>query len=167
MEGERLTADMSDKFEKIYKEYFAEVYIYVYVRIGNRQFAEDVTQDTFYIALKKGREFLEHPNPKWWLMRTARNRISELRRKAKYRVALSLEQDCPDLAREDSAFEEKELELAALKILDEKEWMMLKQYYLFGESVSELAESAGTTENNIRVRMTRLKKKLRGGINKN
>lgn len=67
-----------------------------------------------------------------------------------------------ELGREELRYEVKELELTALATLDRQEWELVKDYYLYGVTISELASAEGITENNMRVRLWRLKKRLRG-----
>lgn len=151
----------SEKFSEIYEMYFLEIYRYVYHRVQNTYVAEDIVQETFCTALIKGSAFLEHPHPGRWLLCTARNKIRELSRKMRYWVPLPLEQEGPELAGEEKGYETKELELTAAEALSREEWELLCGYYLVGIPVRELARDYGITPENLRVRLTRLKKKLR------
>ena len=76
-------------------------------------------------------------------------------------ASLSLEQDDLELSDEERGYETKELELTAAAALSREEWKLLCSYYLVGVPVSELAQDYGITPENLRVRLTRLKKKLR------
>lgn len=151
-------------FAKVYEEYFGGIFRLIFRKIPNRQMAEDIAQDVFYAAWKKGDEFLNHPEPKLWLMVTARNKMNELYRRMKRWTYASLEDDHPIMAVSDSEYEECELELTALAIISEEEWMLIKDYYLTGITIRELAEKYMISENNMRVRLFRLKTKLRNEI---
>ncbi len=72
----------TDEFERVYKAYYGDVFKAVYHKTSDRQTAEDITQDTFVAAFKLGEEFLAHPQPKLWLLRTAHYKLYELYRKA-------------------------------------------------------------------------------------
>jgi RNA polymerase sigma-70 factor (ECF subfamily) len=157
-------ASASAKFEKLYEEHFSTVYKFIFRKIPNRQMAEDITQDVFYAAWKKGDDFLNHEEPKLWLMVTARNKIHELYRRMKRWTYEALEEDHPRMAVSDREYEGRELELTALDIVSEEEWNLIKDYYLEGITIKELAEKYGITENNMRVRLFRLKTKLRSEI---
>lgn len=159
-----MAVGITDGLEAIYKEHYRKVYKFVYRNLRNKQMAEDITQDTFYAALKLGDDFLLHPKPELWLMVTARYKMYELYRKMKRWAAVSLEEECLGLAVSETDYEDVELELTALTIIDEEEWRLIKNYYLTGITIAELAESEGITENNMRVRLTRLKKKLRDAM---
>lgn len=164
MGKKRLAASMMNEFEKVYKEYYQEIYKFVYRNLKNEQMAEDITQDTFYAALKMGNDFLLHPKPGLWLLVTARYKMYELYRKMRYWATQPLEEDCPELSTKESYYEDIVLELTALTIISQEEWSLIKNYYLIGITAKELAEAEGITENNLRVRLTRLKKKLRDAM---
>lgn len=153
-----------NEIEEIYREYFEDVYKYIYRHIPHIQMAEDVTHEVFCVALKKCDEILNHPYPKRWLMRVARYKIREFHRKMKRWTTEPLEEERTEAGAEEPSYEEMEWEMTALKILSEEEWRLIKNYYLIGVPITDLAEAAGITENNMRVRLHRLKKKLRNGM---
>lgn len=163
MEEELSVNGAADDIAKIYRRYFSDVYKFVYRKIPNKQVAEDITQDTFLLAVKKCEEILKHPNPRAWLLRTARYKIMELNRKMN-RWDMEYLEECPELEEPAHQYERIELELTALATISEKEWNMIKQYYLYGTTIAEMAETEGITENYLRVRLSRLRKKLRDGM---
>ncbi len=149
---------------EVYEAHFDDIFKFVYRRIPNKQMAEDLTHDTFFAALKKGKAFLEYQEPKLWLMVTAKNKMHELFRRMGRWATEPLEEECPDLAVTENSYEKIELELTALAMVSDEEWMLIKKYYLYGATIAELAEAYNITENNMRVRLSRLKKKLRDKI---
>lgn len=155
--------DSNDGIAEIYKESFGDVYKFVYHKVRNRHVAEDIVHDAFLVALTKREEFLNHPKPKAWLMTTARYKLMELNKKLK-RWDMEYLEDLPELVEPGNCYERIELELSALATISEDEWNMLKEYYLYGIDAATLAEREGITENNMNVRLTRLKKKLRESI---
>ena len=169
---------MEQEFAKFYKEHFSVVYKYVYRVIQNRQIAEDIVQETFYTAYKKWEDVELHPSPQGWLFSTARNKILEASRKIYWNIEVPFEEQEQDSSDEESKLrvaESKfgtveleygmvELEQLALSTLDMNEWNLLKRHYWSGESVQQLAQDEGVTENNLRVRMSRILKKLRTAI---
>ena len=49
---------MDSDFEKVYKEYFRDVYLYVkHLSGGDEQLAEDITSETFFRALRAAGSF--------------------------------------------------------------------------------------------------------------
>lgn len=153
----------TDQIAEIYRSCYKDVYKYVYRHIPNVQMAEDIAQETFLAALEKVDEFLAHPNPKHWLIRTARNKMYELCRWMKYWSCETLDESMTE-PKADVRLEYEEVNLAALAILSAEEWTLFKRRYLYGESIGELADSLGIKENNMSVRLTRIKQKLRDGM---
>ena len=160
MEDQKFGTEGTDEFAVFYERYFNRIFRYAYRRISDVQTAEDIAQDTCCAAYAKKQDFLGHAQPLKWLFSTARNKIRELYRYAGRRATVPLEE--LELGREELRYEVKELELTALATLDRQEWELVKDYYLYGVTISELASAEGITENNMRVRLWRLKKRLRG-----
>lgn len=152
-----------DAFAEVYEAYFDDVFRAVYRKVLERQTAEDIAQDTFFAAFRIGEHFLEHPEPKLWLLRTAYNKVHELYRRRKRRATEPLE-NCKELAEQDCHYGEVELNLSALATVTEKEWRTVMAHHVFGTTIAEMAESEAVTENNMRVRLFRVRKKLKDGI---
>lgn len=165
MDGEEMTVGVGGIVEAAYNAYFEDVYKFVFRRVGNKQIAEDIAHDVFCAALNKIEEFRSHPEPRGWLIKTAKYKLRELNRRMEYRASDSLE-EVPEPAVKVHEFEGTELELTALAIIDGKEWELIKDYYLAGITIRELAEKYGITENNMRVRLCRLKAKMRKKIDR-
>lgn len=73
-------------FEEMYNRYFKDVYLFVLTLSKNPALAEDITQETFFRALKEIRHFQGSCTMKSWLCQIAKNLyISHLRRQ-KYTV---------------------------------------------------------------------------------
>lgn len=158
-----MVGNKDDNFEKVYKTYYRDIFRYVYRIVQDKQTAEDITQDVFCAALHLGNEFLNHPNREGWLMVAAKNKLSEMHRRKKYRMAQSLDEKL-ELEAWESGFREIDLEQSALCVLRKEEWEMVKGYYMGETAIKELAEKYGVTENNMRVRLYRLKVKVRKAI---
>lgn len=158
MNNEEMETNGADEFAVFYQKYFDRIFGYVYRRISDVQTAEDIAQDTFCAAYAKRQVFLGHAQPLRWLLRTARNKILELYRYTGRQATVPLEE--LELGREELRYEVKELELTALTTLNREEWELVRDHYLYGVTISELAGAAGITENNMRVRLWRLKKRL-------
>lgn len=151
-------------FEEAYRAYFNDVLKLVLHKISNRHMAEDIAQDTFIAAFKKGKDFLEHPEPMGWLICTAQLKLKELYRRMRRRATEPLEEDGPEMARQEERYGEIELDIAALAALSEEEWRMVKSYYLSGVTIAEIAKAEAITENNARMRIFRIRKKLQDRI---
>ena len=163
MNVEERTARVREAMEAAYNAYFEDVYKFVLRGVGNKTAAEDITHDVFCTALNKAEEFMSHPEPKGWLMVTAKNKLRELYRRMKPSARESLEGVLEPSA-EAPGYGGTELELTALAIINEEEWALVKDYYLVGITIRELAEKYGITENNMRVRLHRIRGRMRRGM---
>lgn len=68
-------------FEEIYRRYFHDIYCYILGMSKNRDIAEEVTQETFFKALKAVRKYDDRGNITAWLFSIARNTYFTLCRK--------------------------------------------------------------------------------------
>ncbi len=72
----------ADSFDQIYRKYFDPVYRYVLSLSGSPHIAEEITQETFFKALRSLDQFQGRSSLKSWLCAIAKNVwLSELRRK--------------------------------------------------------------------------------------
>lgn len=161
-ENERM-ANAGDVIEDAYKAHFKDVYGYVVRRVGNETVAEDIVHDVFLTALDKIEKFRNHPQQKGWLMVTARNKMRELKRKMENNPLESLE-EMVEVGEEEVDYEKIEFELTVLEVVKEEEWELIKDYYLRGVTIREMAEKYGITENAMTVRLHRLRKKIKERI---
>jgi len=159
-------ANVTEDFEVFYKTYFSDVYRYVYRVFSDKDVTDDVVQEIFVTALEKFGDVAEHPYPRRWLFCTARNKVLETFRKMRRwdNNVVPLEQGNAELSRTEYSYDVKELELAVSAMYGKKEWKVFEDYYLYGVTIAELAQTAGISENNMRVRLTRLKKKLKSTL---
>lgn len=91
-------------FEEIYKEYFRVVYYYILAICNNTDIAEDITQDTFYKAMKSLKSFRNECDIKTWLCQIAKNQYLTYCRKKKIEINLD---DINETVEGDVSFEEK------------------------------------------------------------
>ena len=78
-------------FEKIYAEYFGEVYKFVLSLCQNVSLAEEITQETFFKALKNIDSFKGNSKLSSWLCQIAKNTLYSYLRKDKEKVEYPLE----------------------------------------------------------------------------
>ena len=70
--------------EKLYREYFTPVYRYTLSLVHDPDMAEEITQETFFRALKKINDYRGEASLKVWLCQIARNlSFDSLRRQSK------------------------------------------------------------------------------------
>jgi RNA polymerase sigma-70 factor (ECF subfamily) len=75
----------SDAFAEIYDQFVAKIYGFASRMVGSREDAEDITQDTFFLAYRNLGDLREHGHFEQWLFRIARNEIYKRQRKAKHK----------------------------------------------------------------------------------
>ena len=91
MESENLIIDRAKKGDRaaggeLYSIYFDQIYRYLFVKINDRQEAEDLTQSVFISALKNINSYKERDGASFssWLYRIAHNKyVDALRKKNK------------------------------------------------------------------------------------
>lgn len=62
-----------EDFDKVYTQYFSYVYRFALALCGNRHTAEEITQETFFKALKKIESFKGDSSITSWLCQIAKN----------------------------------------------------------------------------------------------
>ena len=73
-----------DDFERIYREYFQYVFFYILRLCQDREMAEEVTQETFFTALKTKAKFQNQSDIRTWLCQIAKNKYLTMLRKKRY-----------------------------------------------------------------------------------
>ena len=72
-----------DNFEKLYREYFQYVHFYLLRLCGDRELAEELTQETFFAALSSKENFRYDSEVRTWLCKIGKNKYFEKLRKEK------------------------------------------------------------------------------------
>ncbi|MBD5535591.1 MAG: sigma-70 family RNA polymerase sigma factor [Lachnospiraceae bacterium] len=152
--------------ENFFCEFYYDTYdaFYRYVkRITRREsVAEDIAQESYCTAYICRDMLMKHPNPAGWLYKTAVYIAGNMRRR-KENQALALEavQETEAVMRVADAYEAVEVEIMMQNVLSQKEWELLHKYYIEGYSGADIAGQLGITEENVRMRLSRTRKKLR------
>ena len=153
---------MSDEqFEALYEKYANDVLRVSYFYLGDRQQAEDVTQDVFVRLLQSAPELVEGKE-KAWLLKVALNRCRDLWRAAWVkRVVLGSPamELTPAPDRMDERLERQELMEAIRRLPTDFRDVILLHYYQ-GYGISEIAQIMKVPEGTISSRLSRGRKKL-------
>jgi len=152
----------SETCERIYNAHYMRVFSYVMTLSGNRQQAEEITQDTFFRAFSSTAEFRNESDEVTWLCAIAKNRFTdEMRKQGKTEpisdvipaAGKSVEQAAAD---RDSSFRIH----VALHDMEEP-YREVFELRIFGElSFREIGTIFGKTENWARVTYHRARLKL-------
>ena len=152
-----------DKNEKLYEAHYMRVFSYAMTLTGNRSEAEDITQETFYRAFSKQKDFRGEADEVTWLCALAKNFFLDEKRRLGKSDAFP-DSDIPDTGKSvelaavdrDSSFR---IHLA-LHAMDEP-YREVFELRVFGElSFREIGVIFGKTENWARVTYHRARLKL-------
>ncbi len=168
MNEKYLQLKFDKEFELFYKTNLSKVVVHINHKMGNsetaKNIAEDVAQEVFYVAMAKWDEVKVSEQPLRWLFQTANYKILEINRKRTSHPIEYLDDNIPEPPTEESDYGMTELEASALKTVDKREWDLVKKHYFQGYPIDELAEAEGITPNNMRVRLSRMRSKLREAL---
>ena len=154
--------------EEIYKEYFKTVYKYLFCLTSNHDLAEELTQETFYKAVKKIDTYEGKCKISVWLCQIAKYTWYDyLRRRQEIINIDDLYEFKSEVSLEDKIIEEEEKNLieGKLNVLDDfsKEVVILR---IKGDmSFKEIGNVLNKTENWARVTYYRAKNKLKEELN--
>lgn len=83
-------------FEKLYHAYFLKIYSFALLIVKNPDLAEEITQETFFKALKANRQFEGKSSEFTWLCAIAKNIAYDVLKKQNKQE--TLDDDFPDAA---------------------------------------------------------------------
>lgn len=153
--------------EEIYKEYFKTVYKYLFCLTSNHDLAEELTQETFYKAVKKIDTYEGKCKISVWLCQIAKYTWYDYLRKKQEIINIDdLYEFKSEVSLEDKIIEEEEKNLieGKLNVLDDfsKEVVILR---IKGDmSFKEIGNVLNKTENWARVTYYRAKNKLKEAL---
>ena len=148
-----------EDFDKIYAEYYSEVYKFVLTLCQNPKLAEEITQESFFKALKSIDSFNGNCKLSTWLCKIARNTFYSYTKKHNRQVDYPLDAILSDENIEEQ-FADKEIAYAIHKVLHKLNDPYKEVFWLriFGElSFAQIGALFEKTENWARVTYYRAK----------
>ena len=148
--------------EEIYQEYAKTVYRFLLSRTGNADLAEELTQETFYQAIRTVNRYDETCKVSTWLLGIAKNVLLTYRRKHPATEDIA-DQEIQVESAEDAALRSAE-RVELLRKLHELKEPQREVVYLRvfgGLSFREIGDIFAKTENWARVTFYRAKEQLR------
>jgi RNA polymerase sigma-70 factor (ECF subfamily) len=157
--------------EKLYDEYYRDVYHFSLYFTNNKQDAEDITQETFMKVMKNLHQLKDENKKKTWIISIAKNTAVDLMRKQKLRNIL------PQIIKGNQQLPVK---MNHSRMIQQENWediqhalLKLKSHYrsivilrvLKELSVKETADILGCNELKVRVDLHRALNKLRNELN--
>ena len=166
-------SDLPPDFESWFRDYREPVYRYVRFRVATREVAEDITSEVFMKALRSLSQYDRRRSaPQTWLLRIARNAVTDHLRVLRRRGSLHISLDrVPDLvsgapSQEERLLREEQLRrvfngLAELREADQE---ILSLRYGAGLDNEEIAGSLSITPNAVAVRLHRALARLKAQV---
>ena len=156
-------------FNEIYALYFQDVYKFLLALCHNEEIAEELTQDTFFKAMKSYGSFRGDCKVSTWLCQIAKHLWFQHLRKRKREISPEELPEPPGPSAEEDLLE-RERQLALLRQIHglpepQREVVYLRAFG--GLSFREIGDVLGKTETWARVTFYRSKEKLRNGGGKN
>ncbi len=157
-----------DAFAELYDKYVDKIYRFVYLKLSNREEAEDITSEVF---LKTWNYLIDHSNKRTrsfsgLVYRIARNAVVDVYRKRAKTKECSLDQ-VKEYARENTLINEIELHqntqalLQQIKKLKNEYQEVIVLRYVDDLSISEIAHITEKSGSNVRVTLHRALKVLK------
>jgi RNA polymerase sigma-70 factor (ECF subfamily) len=165
---ERVQAGETECFAFLLKRYSRPVYSLIVKMVGNREDAEELTQDVFLKAYRSLSSFQGNSRFSTWLYRIACNTAVSATRKARHEWPAIEESLIGNVAEEDvsealaQASKEEQLTRleAALAQLPPDERALILLFYMQAKTVEEIAAVTGLTASNVKTRLHRIRKKM-------
>lgn len=153
-----------EDLDRLYRRYKPELMQFVAASIEDKNVAEDIVHETFYVAIRKYDIFSQHPESRGWLFNVAKFKIKEYYRKLKSQEEPYTEEEQEDTGTTEAGYIKAEMEIMIYETLTDEELLRFRRYYVWGETPAEIAEKEQITENNLRVRLSRLKRKIENAM---
>ena len=150
--------------EEVYKEYSNAVYKYLFCLTGNEELSEELTQETFAIAVKEIKKFKGNCKVSVWLCQIAKHLWYKELKKRKKSIPLEDIEKLQDSEMIEDIIIKKENKLKLYKDiqeLDEKSRKIIYLRMLGNLNFTEIGEILGKTANWARVNFYRAKQKIK------
>jgi len=164
---------LPEDFEAWYHEHRSVVYRFVRFRVATREVAEDVTSEVFMKALRSLHRYdAGRASPRTWLLRIARNAVTDHLRSLKRKGSLHVSLDrVPDLVSDVPSQDERVLReeriqtiLNGASTLRKPDQEILSLRYGAGLGNQEIADALGISGNAVAVRLHRALKRLKDAV---
>ncbi len=168
--------DLPRDFEAWFHDHRNAVFRYVRFRVATREAAEDVTSEVFMKALRSLHRYdPDRASPRTWLLRIARNAVTDHLRALRRRGSLHVSLDrVPDLVSDAPSQEERVIReeriqrlLNGSRTLRQADQEVLSLRYGSGLDNGEIAEHLGISNNAVAVRLHRALKRLQDAVDRN
>jgi RNA polymerase sigma-70 factor (ECF subfamily) len=157
----------TERYEYFLDRYSQQVFVLIDRIVSCQEDAEELTQDVFLKAFQQLSSFKAESSFSTWIYRIATNTaLSAVRKKKDDVVRLddsvfaNLSDTQVDDALEDDSEEQLQRLSSAMQKLEADERALITLYYMEEKPLSEIAFIMGMKENNAKVKLHRIRKKL-------
>lgn len=147
----------SEKFEKIYNNYYKLLYSVAYSYLKNSSDVEEAVQEAFLKFLKTKTKFKTDENIKFWLVRVIINYcINQLKNKKRYVTDDEYVMSIPD----NSNNNRSEYINSLVERLDIKYRIVIVLFYYENYSIEEISKELKISQSATKMRLKRAKEKI-------
>lgn len=151
-------------FEEIYNTTFIGLRKFVVYRCTNPALVDDILQEVYIEVFKHIDQLREHENIVGWVYKTADNKTKKLNEVYNKYYNHKTELEEWNLTYEENGLAEIIQTNEYQSILSEDEFLLLMMKYKEGFSHQEIAKIKNITENNSKMKLSRIIRKLKNGI---
>lgn len=161
---------MKQDIEEIYKKHMKNVYNYIFCLCNNESLAEEVTQETFYRAMKNINKFRGECKIQVWLCQIAKHLLYKERKRKRKMTLISMDAEIgqikSDVNVEEEIVEREEKDELYKQIqkLDSPTRELVYLRLTTELTFRDIAQILGKTEAWTRVEFYRWKEKVKGGM---
>ena len=158
-------------FAPLYKQYHESIFRYIVKRVDDKESAYDITSNVFVKALTNLHRYEFRGVPfSSWLFRIAKSELYQSFRDKKARRTVSIDKvivaDLFEEFEEPETEERKEFLMSALRLINEKDLILIELRYFEKRSYREIGEILSVTENNAKVKTFRALQRLKKAYKK-
>lgn len=151
---------MNEEFKRLVTEYTDYVYRICFRLLGEKQDAEDATQDTFFKVYKHHRELKKGQNEKNWICTIALNTARDIYRHRKRTKTIFLQDDPSDRGNYSNELYNRLFTEQILGSLDIRDKTVLVLFYIEQKSIEEMAEILTVSKIRVKVWLHRARKRV-------
>ena len=151
-------------YEQFYRDTKRAVEHYLMMLLHNHSVIEDVSQEVYLEAYRKLDVLMQHPEPRGFLFRMARYKaLHWIRERNRIEQGEYLCEDSVLAMKlmERDEFKSTDIMLSLESLLTEDEYWLLEEHYIMGYSEKEIALKKQKSYTAVRMRCSRITKKLR------
>lgn len=155
-----MKSEQNQWIAELYRQMYEGLFRYANNHLQDTLQAEEAIQETFRIACDKPQQLKESPNPEGWVMNTLKGVVQNQLRKNKKQNHLFVQMAEADLMQE-SAPDQMPLDVLYGDMSDSQEFQLLVAVSE-GETVKEIAQRMGISEDSCKKRVQRSRRYLKG-----